>query len=99
MEGKKIKKPYYYFSGIPKGFVAGSLPLGYHSSQHPQSKHFCDAVGCTNPHIISGRVNSCGHACHDECWKKLNFLCIHCHKYLSDSIDELSKSYNNRLNE
>jgi hypothetical protein len=23
MEGKKIKKPYYYFPDIPKGFVAG----------------------------------------------------------------------------
>jgi len=40
---------------------------------------------------------SCGHAYHDECWTRLNFLCIYCHDYLSNSIDELTESYNKRL--
>ena len=40
---------------------------------------------------------SCGHAYHDECWMRLNFLCIYCHDYLSNFIDELTKSYNKRL--
>ena len=39
----------------------------------------------------------CGHAYHDECWKKLNFQCTYCHDYLSSCIDELTKSYNKRL--
>jgi hypothetical protein len=39
----------------------------------------------------------CGHAYHDECWIKLNFLCVHCYNYLSNSIDKLVKSYNERL--
>jgi hypothetical protein len=39
----------------------------------------------------------CGHAYHDECLIKLNFLCIYCHDYLSSCIDELAKSYNKRL--
>ena len=39
----------------------------------------------------------CGHAYHDECWTRLNFSCIYCHNYLTNSIDELTKSYNKRL--
>jgi len=39
----------------------------------------------------------CEHAYHDECWTKLNFVCVHCYNYLLDSIDKLVKSYNERL--
>ncbi|CAH1768856.1 1507_t:CDS:2, partial [Entrophospora sp. SA101] len=96
-EGKKIKKPYWYFSGISKGFPGGALPLGHHSNQSPEPNHFCDASECENPFLISGSVKLCGHAYHDDCWNKLNCICVYCHNYLSDSIDELSKSYNKRL--
>jgi hypothetical protein len=96
-EGKKIKKSYWYFSGISKGFPGGALPLGHHSNQPPKPNCFCDASECENPFLISGSVKLCGHAYHDDCWNKLNCICVYCHNYLSDSIDELSKSYNKRL--
>jgi len=51
---------------------------------------------CTNSQI-NGTVISCGHAYHDECWIKLNFLCTYCHDYLSSCIDKLAKSYNKQL--
>ena len=95
-EGKRVKKPYWYFSGISKGFSKGALPLGYHSIKSSQPNRFCDAMECTNSQI-NGRVMPCGHAYHDECWIKLNFSCTYCHYYLSNSIDELTKSYNKRL--
>ena len=93
-EGKKVKKPYWYFPGITRGFPEGALPLGYHSNQPPESNCFCDANECKNPSVISGSVKLCGHAYHDDCWNRFDCICIHCHNYLSDSIDELSKSYN-----
>src|SRR5436190_684275 len=95
-EGKRIKKSYWYFPGISKGFSKGALPLGYHSIKSSQPNHFCDAIECTNSEI-SGRVMPCGHAYHDECWIRLNSLCVYCYDYLSNSIDELAKSYNKRL--
>jgi hypothetical protein len=95
-EGKRIKKPYWYFPGIPKGFSKGALPLGYHTIRPPRPDHFCDAVDCANSQI-NGQVMPCGHAYHDECWIKLNFLCVYCYNYLSNSIDKLVKSYNEQL--
>ncbi|CAH1768594.1 10422_t:CDS:1, partial [Entrophospora sp. SA101] len=96
-EGRKIKKPYWYFPGIAKGFPEGALPIGYHLKQPPKPNHFCDANECKNLSMISGSVKLCGHAYHDDCWNKSDCICIHCHSYLSASIDELSKSYNKRL--
>ncbi len=95
-EGKRVKKSYWYFPGISKGFSKGALPLEYHSTRPPQTNNFCDATECANSQS-NGRVMSCGHAYHDECWTRLNFLCIYCHDYLSNFIDELTKSYNKRL--
>ncbi|RGB39828.1 hypothetical protein C1646_754070 [Rhizophagus diaphanus] len=40
-EGKKIKKSYWYFSGIAKGFIKDALPLEYHTKQIP-CKTSCD---------------------------------------------------------
>ena len=71
--------------------------MGYHSIRPPQPNRFCDAIECINPCLTNGRVIPCGYAYHDECWIKINFLCVYCHNYLSDSIDELAKSYNKRL--
>ncbi|GES73473.1 hypothetical protein GLOIN_2v1778876 [Rhizophagus clarus] len=34
----------------------------------------------------------------DEIWKNNGLKCEHCYKYLDKSIDELTKSYNQRLN-
>jgi hypothetical protein len=56
LEGKKIKKSYWYFPGIPKGFAKGALPLGHHSNQHPHLDCFCDAIKCENPYLINGHV-------------------------------------------
>ena len=65
-EGKKIKKPYWYFPGISKGFSKGVLPLGYHSIRSLQPNHFCDAMECTNSQI-NEKAMPCEHAYHDEC--------------------------------
>ena len=38
-----------------------------------------------------------GHAYHEECFRVVGLKCEHCYKYLDKSIDELTKSYNQRL--
>ena len=39
----------------------------------------------------------CGHGYHETCFRILGLRCPHCFNYLSDSIEELSLSYNQRL--
>ena len=39
----------------------------------------------------------CEHRYHETCFRTLGLKCLYCFKYLSDSIDELSQSYNQRL--
>ncbi len=98
MEGKRTKKPYYYFAPIPTSFPFGALPLGYHSPTPPDTKKFCDKKFCKNsPTNEDGEVLICGHAYHEECFRILGLKCEHCYKYLDKSIDELTKSYNQRL--
>jgi len=94
---KRKKKIYYYFPSIPSPFMQAALPLGYHSSTPPNVEKFCDHVGCLNPSNQNGQVLICGHAFHEECFKILGLHCEHCFKYLSASIDDLTSSYNNRL--
>ena len=96
-EKKEKKKIYYYFPSIPSPFMQAALPLGYHSSTPPNVEKFCDHVGCLNPSNQNGQVLICGHAFHEECFKILGLHCEHCFKYLSASIDDLTSSYNNRL--
>src|SRR5690349_10123320 len=96
MEGRANKKPYYYFSGISKGFSKGILPLGYHSTKPSQADRFCDLLDCYI-HNGDGLVLPCGHAYHSECFAKINLQCLYCFEYLSKSITELSASYNERL--
>jgi len=97
MEGKRNKKPHYYFTPIPTSFPFGALPLGYHSPVPPNMKKFCDKKFCKNPANEEGEVLICGHAYHEECFRVLGLKCEHCYKYLDKSIDELTKSYNQRL--
>ncbi|CAB5387234.1 unnamed protein product [Rhizophagus irregularis] len=59
-EGKKIKKPYWYFPGIAKGFIKGALPLGYHTKQIP-CKTGCDYNECKNSQTNIDAVFPCGH--------------------------------------
>jgi hypothetical protein len=97
MEGKRTKKPYYYFDPIPTSFPLGALPLGYHSPVLPNMKKFCDKKFCKNSTNEEGEVLICGHAYHEECFRVVGLKCEHCYKYLDKSIDELTKSYNQRL--
>ncbi|CAH1771394.1 5135_t:CDS:1, partial [Entrophospora sp. SA101] len=46
MEGKKIKKPYYYILPIKSGYCAGALPLGYHTKTSPIIEKLCDYDNC-----------------------------------------------------
>jgi hypothetical protein len=39
----------------------------------------------------------CGYGYHETCFQTLGLKCPHCFKYLSNSIDELLQSYNQRL--
>ncbi|GET64460.1 hypothetical protein GLOIN_2v1830060 [Rhizophagus irregularis DAOM 181602=DAOM 197198] len=96
-EGKKIKKDFYYFPGIKSQFSSKALPLGYHSKKWPSANKLCDRLECTDPSWIDGMVLNCGHGYHETCFRTLGLKCPHCFKYLSDSIDELSQSYNQRL--
>jgi len=97
MEGKRTKKPHYYFTSIPTSFPFGALPLGYHSPVPPNMKKFCDKKFCKNSTNEEGEVLICGHAYHEECFRVLGLKCEHCYKYLDKSIDDLTKSYNQRL--
>jgi hypothetical protein len=97
MEGKKIKKPYYYILPIKSGFRAGVLPLGYHTKTSPIIEKLCDYDNCK----ISStdfQVLICGHSYHEECFRVLRLQCNYCYSYLSGAIDDLTKSYNERLN-
>jgi hypothetical protein len=73
------------------------MPLGYHSPILPNMKKFCDKKFCKNLTNEEGEVLICGHAYHEECFQVLGLKCEHCYKYLDKSIDELTKSYNQRL--
>ncbi|UZO22821.1 uncharacterized protein OCT59_015170 [Rhizophagus irregularis] len=98
MEGKRTKKPYYYFTSIPTSFPFGALPLGYHFPIPPNMKKFCDKKFCKKSTSDSeGEVLICGHAYHEECFQVLGLKCEHCYKYLDKSINELTNSYNQRL--
>ncbi|CAJ0834732.1 1_t:CDS:2, partial [Entrophospora sp. SA101] len=59
MEGKRIKKPYYYFQNLKSGFPIGALPLGFHTPVPPSQENFCDRIECTNRSIESSHVLVC----------------------------------------
>ncbi|CAJ0852597.1 8939_t:CDS:2 [Entrophospora sp. SA101] len=44
------------------------------------------------------QVLLCGHSYHEECFWVLRLQCNYCYSYLSGVIDDLTKSYNERLN-
>jgi len=96
-EGKRIKKDYSYFPGIKTQFSSGVLPLGYHSKYRPVVSKLCDRPECIDLSWNDGQVLICGHGYHETCFYILGLRCPHCFDYLSGSIDELSKSYNHRL--
>lgn len=95
-EGKKIKRPYWYFPGIAKGFIKGALPLGYHTKQIP-CKTGCDYNECKNSQTNIDAVFPCGHGYHINCLISTNFQCKHCYIYLENSIQDLAALYNERL--
>ncbi|POG67265.1 hypothetical protein GLOIN_2v1649104, partial [Rhizophagus irregularis DAOM 181602=DAOM 197198] len=78
-------------------FPLGALPLGYHSPVPPNMKKFGDKNFCRNSTNKEDEVLICGYAYHEECFRVLGLKCEHCYKYLDKSIDELTKSYNQRL--
>lgn len=96
-EGKKNKKDYYYFPGLQSRFSSKVLPLGYHSNNHPIANRLCDYVECTNPLWNKVQILICGHSYHENCFQILGSYCHYCLEYLSNSIEELSRSYNERL--
>ncbi|CAB4425332.1 unnamed protein product [Rhizophagus irregularis] len=96
-EGKRAKKDYIYFPGIETRFSFGALPLGYHSKHQPAIDKLCDRLECTDLSWDNGQVLTCGHGYHETCFHTLGLHCPHCFNYLSDSIEELSQSYNHRL--
>jgi hypothetical protein len=73
------------------------LPLGYHSNYCPVISKLCDHLQCTNLSWDNGQVLICGHGYHETCFYNLGLRCLHCFNYLSNSIEELSQSYNQRL--
>lgn len=96
-EGKRIKKDFCYFPGIEARFSFGALPLGYHSKHQPTIDKLCDRPECMDLSWDNGQVLICGHGYHETCFHILGLRCPHCFNYLSDSIEELSQSYNHRL--
>src|SRR5947207_2232140 len=60
-------------------------------------KKFCDKKFCKNQTNEQGEVLICGYAYYEECFRVLGLKCEHCYKYLDKFIDELTKSYNQRL--
>ena len=97
-EGKKIKKQVYYFPPLTKGLSKGALPSGYHTLNPPNQDIFCDWNQCTlNASYTNGKVLICGHAYHDQCFENMGSKCCFCFEYFCAGIDELSKSYNERL--
>ena len=96
-EGKKVKKQTYFFPPLTKGFSKGALPSGYHTSHPPDQDIFCDWDQCTNPLFAEGKVLNCGHAYHEQCFINIGLKCTFCLKYFCTGVEELSKSYNKRL--
>ena len=96
-EGKRVKKNYCYFPGIEVKFSFGALPLGYHSKQRPVTNKLCDRPECMDLSWNDGQILICGHGYHETCFRISGLRCLHCFNYLSDSIEELSQSYNQRL--
>ena len=94
---KKVKKQTYFFPPLTKGFPKGALPSGYHTSHPPNQDIFCDWNQCTDSLSANGKVLSCGYAFHDQCFINMGLKCTFCLDYFCSGIDELSKSYNERL--
>jgi hypothetical protein len=95
IEGARIKKTYYYFPSLTKKLPIGALPTSYSSFHPPSQNQFCDYCSNTSNHY--GYVLICGHAYHHECFIRMGSKCVYCFEYLSSSIDELTKSFNERL--
>ena len=77
-----------------------ALPSGYHTSNPPNSRIFCDYEHCNikqNENQSNDCVLICGHAYHYECFQKLDFRCQYCLEYFINGLQELSNSYNERL--
>jgi len=99
---KSIKSTNHKFFVLDEVMKIGTLPTGYHTKSPPNPNVFCDANDCNiNMEIdqlqLHGKVLICGHGYHNVCFQKMGFKCYHCLDYLSDGIDLLSSSYNDRL--
>ena len=95
IEGTRVKKTYYYLPPLLKKLPIGALPTSYSSSHPPSQSQFYDY--CSNTFNPYGCVLICGHAYHHECFIRIRSKCIYCLEYLSSSVDELTKSFNERL--
>ncbi|CAI2192343.1 17369_t:CDS:2, partial [Funneliformis geosporum] len=71
MEGKRTKKPHYYFAHILMSFPFGALPLGYHSPIPPNMKIFCDKNFCKESTDEESEVLIYGHTYHEKCFRVL----------------------------
>ena len=92
------KKNMCFIKSFTKGFVFDILPLGYHSKSWPHNDKFCNCWNCNNILANDGFVLNCGHAYHIQCFAIAEYKCHYCFEYLSEAIEELSQSYNERLN-
>ncbi|CAG8574512.1 7440_t:CDS:2, partial [Scutellospora calospora] len=69
IEGKTVKKVYYYFPYIKYRFSLGALPLGYHSQTIPSQQKLCDRINCFETMDNKIKVLICGHAYHEKCFQ------------------------------
>ncbi|PKY46395.1 hypothetical protein RhiirA4_543297 [Rhizophagus irregularis] len=87
-KAERIKKVCCYLPPLTK-----RLPIGV--GHPPSQEQFC--YYCDNISNNCGYVLIYGHAYHQECFTKLGSKYIYCYEYLPLSIDELTRSFNERL--
>jgi len=92
------KKKLYSLATFNMEITMKALPSGYHTTNPPKHKVFCDYESCNNNEKeINDCVLICGHAYHYECFQKLDFKCKYCLQYFINGIQVLGNSYNKRL--
>ncbi|EXX70386.1 hypothetical protein GLOIN_2v1777062 [Rhizophagus irregularis DAOM 181602=DAOM 197198] len=86
---------YKMYTVISHHLLKDCLLEHYPWAHPPSQEQFC--YYCDNISNNCGYVLIYGHAYHQECFTKLESKYIYCYEYLPLSIDELTRSFNERL--
>jgi len=96
--GKNKNKIQYKLPTLDTIVDAKLLPLAWSTSFHPRTERYCDREDCELSHNVGCNL-ACGHSYHYKCFLlNLSSQCQHCNEYLTKSIIDNGKAFQNSLN-